>query len=114
MTTDNTSRDTADRMDLPFVGLATFARQPACPDWDKLNGADVARIPFDTASSYRVGMRFGPRAIREVSMFHGFGPEGVFDFEDEFTYLTADEMKIVDAGDSDVIYADPHDEDPWE
>jgi arginase family enzyme len=60
MTTDNTSRDTADRMDLPFVGLATFARQPACPDWDKLNGADVARIPFDTASSYRVGTRFGP------------------------------------------------------
>jgi hypothetical protein len=106
MTTDNTSRDTADRMDLPFVGLATFARQPACPDWDKLNGADVARIPFDRASSYRVGTRFGPRAIREVSMFHGFGPEGVFDFEDEFIYLTADEMKIVDAGDSDVIYAD--------
>ena len=89
MTTDNTSRDTADRMDLPFVGLATFARQPACPDWDKLNGADVAHMPFDTASSYRVGMRFGPRAIREVSMFHGFGPEGAFDFEDEFTYLTA-------------------------
>jgi hypothetical protein len=51
-------------------------------------------------------MRFGPRAIREVSMFHGFGPEGVFDFEDEFTYLTAEEMKIVDAGDSDVISAD--------
>ena len=94
MTTDNTSRDTADRMDLPFVGLATFARQPACPDWDKLNGADVARIPFDRASSNRVGTRFGPRAIREVSMFHGFGPEGVFDFEDEFTYLTADEMKL--------------------
>ena len=91
MTTDNTSRDTADRMDLPFVGLATFARQPACPDWDKLNGADVAvlGIPIDTASNYRVGTRFGPRAIREVSMFHGFGPEGVFDFEDEFTYLTA-------------------------
>jgi len=106
MTTDNTSRHTADRMDLPIVGLATFAHQPACPDWDKLNGADVARMPFDTASSYRVGMRFGPRAIREVSMFHGFGPEGVFDFEDEFTYLTAEEMKIVDAGDSDVISAD--------
>ncbi len=108
MTTDNTIRNTADRMDLPFVGLATFNRQPACPDWDKLNGADVALlgIPVDTASSYRVGTRFGPRAIREVSMFHGFGPEGVFDFEDEFTYLTAEEMKIVDAGDSDVISAD--------
>ncbi len=63
-------------------------------------------VPIDTASSYRVGTRFGPRSIREVSMFHGFGPEGVFDFEDEVTYLTADEVKIVDAGDSDVIYAD--------
>jgi hypothetical protein len=26
-------------MDLLFVGLATFARQPACPDWDRLDGA---------------------------------------------------------------------------
>ena len=108
MTTDRISRNTPDRMDLPFVGLTTFARQPACPDWDKLDGADVAilGVPIDTASSYRVGTRFGPRAIREVSMFHGFGPEGVFDFEDEVTYLTAEEVKIVDAGDSDVIYAD--------
>ncbi len=73
MTTDKISRNTPDRMDLPFVGLATFAGQPACPDWDKLDGADVAilGIPIDTASSYRVGTRFGPRAIREVSMFHG-------------------------------------------
>jgi agmatinase len=108
MTHAHISRNTPDRMDLPFVGLVTFARQPACENWDKLDGADVAvlGIPIDTASSYRVGTRFGPRAIREASMFHGFGPEGVFDFEDELTYLTADEVKIVDAGDSDVIYAD--------
>src|ERR1700750_1354670 len=108
MTTDNIDRNTPDRMDLPFVGLTTFARQPVCAHWNKLAGADVAilGIPIDTASSYRVGTRFGPRAIREASMFHGFGPEGVFDFEDEVTYLTADEVKIVDAGDSDVIYAD--------
>ncbi len=108
MTTQRTSRNMPDRMDLPFVGLATFAGQPACPDWDRLDGADVAvlGIPIDTASSYRVGTRFGPRAIREMSMFHGFGPKGVFDFEDEVTYLSADEVKIVDAGDSDVIYAD--------
>ena len=66
----------------------------------------ILGVPIDTASSYRVGTRFGPRSIREVSMFHGFGPEGVFDFEDEVTYLTAEEVKIVDAGDSDVIYAD--------
>jgi agmatinase len=102
------SRNTPNRMDLPFVGLTTFARQPSCPDWNALDGADVAilGVPIDTASSYRVGTRFGPRAIREASMFHGFGPEGVFDFEDEVTYLTTDEVRIVDAGDSDVIYAD--------
>ncbi|GJD51294.1 Guanidinobutyrase [Methylobacterium crusticola] len=102
------SRNTPDRMDLPFVGLVTFARQPACPDWNLVDGADVAilGVPIDTASSYRVGTRFGPRAIREASMFHGFGPEGVFDFEDEVTYLTRDEVQIVDVGDADVIYAD--------
>jgi len=105
---EHPSRNTPNRMDLPFVGLTTFAHQPACEDWDKLDGADVAvlGIPIDTASSYRVGTRFGPRAIREASMFHGFGPEGVFDFEDEVTYLTKEEVRIVDAGDSDVIYAD--------
>lgn len=108
MTTQSKTRNMPERMNLPFVGLSTFAGQPACTDWDKLDGADVAvlGIPIDTASSYRVGTRFGPRAIREVSMFHGFGPDGVFDFEDEVTYLTAEEVKIVDAGDSDVIYAD--------
>ena len=78
MTTYTTNRNTPDRMDLPFVGLTTFAREPACPDWNKLDGADVAilGVQIDTASSYSVGTRFGPRSIREVSMFHGFGPEG--------------------------------------
>jgi agmatinase len=79
MTTQSKTRNMPERMDLPFVGLPTFGGQPACTDWDKLDGADVAvlGVPIDTASSYRVGTRFGPRAIREMSMFHGFGPEGV-------------------------------------
>ena len=66
MNTQPVSRNMPERMDLPFVGLATFAGQPACTDWDKLDGADVAvlGIPIDTASSYRVGTRFGLRAIR--------------------------------------------------
>ncbi len=108
MTQQRPSRNTPNRMDMPFVGHVTFARQPACPDWDKLDGADVAILgfPLDTASSYRSGTRFGPRAIREASMFHSFGPEGVFSFEDQVTYLTAEEVKIVDAGDADIIYAD--------
>lgn len=108
MTTVPPTRNTPDRMDMPFVGHVTFARQPACADWDQLDGADVAvlGIPIDTASSFRSGSRFGPRAIRDASMFHAFGPEGVFDFEDEVTYLRAEDVRIVDAGDADVIYAD--------
>jgi agmatinase len=31
MSTANTTRNTPDRMDLPFIGLETFAVQPACP-----------------------------------------------------------------------------------
>jgi agmatinase len=59
VTIHHTSRNAPDWMDLPFVGLATFARQPACPDWDKLDGADVAVIgvPIDTCvyrKPYRV------------------------------------------------------------
>jgi hypothetical protein len=53
MTTDNTSRNTLDRMDLPFVGLATFARQPACPDWDRLDSADVAILGVPNRASRR-------------------------------------------------------------
>jgi agmatinase len=108
MTSDNISRDTADRMDLPFVGLATFAHQPACPDWDKLNGADVALlgIPFETASSYRVGRRFGPAGNPRGFHVPRLRAGGRIRFVGEVTYLTAGEVKIVDAGDSDVIYAD--------
>src|ERR1700752_3955977 len=52
MNTQPVSRNMPERMDLPFVGIATFAGQPACTDWDKLDGADVAvlGIPIDTAS----------------------------------------------------------------
>src|SRR5258708_22773454 len=107
MDTQMISRNMPERMDLPFVGLATFAGQPACTDWDQLDGADVAvlGVPIDTASSYRVGTRFGPRAIRDMSMFYGFGPPGVFDFSDAVTYLTAEELNIVPAHARDATYS---------
>jgi agmatinase len=44
-------RNTSNRMDLPFVGLTTFARQTACTDGDLLDGADLAilSVPINTA-----------------------------------------------------------------
>jgi agmatinase len=49
-----------------YTGIRTFARAPHSTDWAN---ADVAIIgvPFDTATSYRTGARFGPAAIRDQS-----------------------------------------------
>ena len=49
-----------------YTGVRTFAR---CPLVDSLDGVDVAAvgIPFDTATSFRPGARFGPEAIRSAS-----------------------------------------------
>jgi agmatinase len=49
-----------------FAGVRTFMRAPHVTD---LRGVDVAvyGIPFDTATSYRTGARFGPEAIRSAS-----------------------------------------------
>jgi agmatinase len=46
--------------------VRTFAR---CPNVTDFAGADVAvlGVPFDTATSYRTGARFGPAAIRDGS-----------------------------------------------
>lgn len=49
-----------------YTGVRTFAR---CPHVRDRRGVDVAvvGIPFDTATSYRPGARFGPEAIRAGS-----------------------------------------------
>jgi agmatinase len=49
-----------------FAGIRTFMRAPHVTE---LAGVDavVYGIPFDTATSYRTGPRFGPEAIRTAS-----------------------------------------------
>jgi agmatinase len=49
-----------------FAGIRTFMRAPHVTD---LAGVDavVYGIPFDTATSYRTGPRFGPEAMRSAS-----------------------------------------------
>jgi agmatinase len=56
-----------DAQEIPrFAGIRTFMRAPQVTD---LAGVDAAvyGIPFDTATSYRTGARFGPEAIRSAS-----------------------------------------------
>ena len=94
------------RLNLPFVGIATFAKKPYVADWATLD-ADVAIMgaPFDFGTQYRPGARFGPRAIREASTLFSFGHAGAYDHEDDVTYLGAD-VRIVDMGDADIVHTD--------
>ena len=61
-----------------FAGIRTFMRLPHLTDPAAAEAA-VLGIPFDTATSYRTGARFGPEAIRSVSVllrpYHG--PYGI-------------------------------------
>ena len=96
----------AGRLNLPFVGLPTFGKNPPCLDWDAID-ADVAVIgaPFDFGTQYRSGTRFGPRSIREASTLFSFGHAGAYDHEDDAIYLPGD-VKIVDMGDADIVHTD--------
>ncbi len=49
-----------------FAGVRTFMRAPHTTDPAGVDAA-VYGIPFDTATSYRSGARFGPEAIRSAS-----------------------------------------------
>ena len=49
-----------------YTGIKTFARCPHVPDPDGIDVGFVG-IPFDTATSFRPGARFGPEGIRAAS-----------------------------------------------
>ncbi|MAI98718.1 MAG: agmatinase [Nisaea sp.] len=93
------------RLDLPFVGICTFGKNPYVSDWDAIT-ADIAVLgaPFDFGTQGRAGARRGPRAIREASTLFLFGHAGAYDHEDDITYLPDGTVKIVDIGDADIIH----------
>ena len=73
-------------------------RLPAEPD---PRDADVAvlGVPFDTAASFRPGQRFGPSAVREISVL--LRPSNQFHKFNAF-----DRIRVVDAGDVAAIPGD--------
>lgn len=82
-----------------FAGVRTFARLPHVHD--DLTGVDVAVLgfPFDTASSFRSGQRFGPEAIRSASAL--LRPYNAHHGVDVF-----EQLGCVDAGDVPVAPGD--------
>lgn len=51
-----------------IAGVSTFLRLPHTLHLDDVDVA-VVGLPFDSGASHRAGSRFGPRAIREGSLF---------------------------------------------
>jgi agmatinase len=94
------------RLNLPFVGIATFGKRPYVADWDRIE-AEVAVMgaPFDFGTQFRAGARFGPRGVREASTLFSFGHAGAYDHEDDATYLPQS-VRIVDIGDADIVHTD--------
>jgi len=88
----------APKENLPFTGIATFAGYPL---WESGRGADAVflGIPYDEGTTYRPGTRFGPRAIRDASMFYSYeGVEGRFYDADRRKWILKGK-KVVDGGD---------------
>ena len=82
----------------PFEGIATFARQPFARE---LRGVDVAVLgaPYDGATSYRSGARFGPRAIREQSLL-------LWGYNNALGVAPFERLRVVDYGDVAVTPVD--------
>jgi agmatinase len=71
---------------LPFAGIPTFMKLPYSRDLDALRAAEIVvmGVPFDGGTSNRAGTRFGPRVIREQSLYAGvFQP--LYPWADELT-----------------------------
>ncbi len=96
------------RANMAFTGIPTFGRAPLVEPVS-LWKADVAvlGVPYDAGTGFRPGTRFGPRAIREMSMrFPYFEPAGggYFDPDQGRRFLAG--VTAVDCGDVDVVYLD--------
>lgn len=78
-----------------FCNTGNFMRLPRITDTKGYDFAIVG-IPFDTASSYRTGARFGPNAIRQISAM--IKPNNVI-----FEVNVLDELNGGDYGDISVV-----------
>jgi len=81
-----------------FAGIRTFMRLPHVTELDGVQAAAVG-IPFDTATSYRTGGRFGPEAIRSASAL-------LRPYHPALEVNVVEALSIVDYGDTPVSPGD--------
>ncbi len=78
----------------PYAGSISFMRMKSV---SSAEGADIAvmGVPYDLGTTGRPGARFGPRAVREMSLQVGEFEWGVY----PWSYEVRDEFRCVDVGD---------------
>src|SRR4030081_724116 len=81
-----------------FTGLRTFMRLPGGAEGKDPDVAIVG-IPFDTAASFRPGQRFGPSAVRDISVL--LRPSNQFHSINAF-----ERINVMDGGDVTAIPGD--------
>jgi agmatinase len=86
-----------------FAGVRTFMRLPHTTE---LAGVDAAAIgiPFDTATSYRTGARFGPEAVRSASaLLRPFHPVFAIDLVETLSMIDYGDLPVA-PGDTEGTY----------
>jgi agmatinase len=86
---------------MPFTGIATFAGYPLWQP-DQKTDAVVLGIPYDEGTTYRPGTRFGPRAIREASMFYSYDKQEDRYFDADCRRWILSGKTVADAGDVEI------------
>lgn len=85
----------------PFAGIATFAGYPL---WQRDQKADAVLlgVPYDEGTTYKPGARFGPRGVRDASMFYSYeSQEDRFYDADRRTWILSGKS-VMDAGDVEI------------
>ncbi len=83
---------------IPFSGIATFAGYALWQPGQKAH-AVVLGVPYDEGTTYRPGTRFGPRSVRNASMFYNYeGQDDRFYDADRREWILSGKA-IADAGD---------------
>ena len=89
-----------------FFGVTTFCKAPqGVADRDGFADVAVLGVPFDLGTGYRSGTRFGPKAIRDISVRYRLSGDepGYWDLRTESRKAAC---RIVDCGDVEVLPLD--------
>ncbi len=81
-----------------FAGINTFMKAPYCEDVRKVGAYEAAfvGVPFDTATTFRPGARFGPQAVRRISaLYDGYSVDGAVDIYEELDFCDIGDVFVI-------------------